>query len=162
MICRECELLLAGEIRNTAVEEHLGACPDCRALAGELRENAVALSAMREEELVVERGLKPPLQAKARSTWPIWIGAAVAALLLLAFGLSRKPAPIAPPQVARQLVPETPQPLPPPPAKAIQPARQRPRVPVQTARAEPLMVKMLTPDPDVVIYWLVEPKERSE
>jgi anti-sigma factor RsiW len=162
MTCRECELLLAGEIRNGAVEEHLRACPDCCAIAAELRENAVALSAMREEEIALERGLKSPLQAKARSTSNIWIGAAAAAVLVLAFGLSRRPAPIAPPQVARQVVPETPPPLPPLPAKSAWPVRKKPPVPVETAQAEPLLVKMLTPDPDVVIYWLVEPKERSE
>ena len=94
MICRECELLLAGEIRSAAVEEHLRACPDCRALAGELQENAAALSAMREEEFVVEQALACNGGFSPRRY--LWIGAAAAALLLLAFGLSRKPAPIAP------------------------------------------------------------------
>jgi hypothetical protein len=27
---------------------------------------------------------------------------------------------------------------------------------------EAMLVKMLTPDPDVVIYWIVEPKEKAE
>ena len=161
MICRECELLLAGEIRDATVEEHLRGCPDCRALAGELRENEVALSAMREEELVVEQALACNGGFSPRRY--LWIGAAAAALLLLAFGLSRKPAPIVPPQqMARRPVPETPQPLPPLPAKADRRVHNRPRVPIETAQAEPLLVKMLTPDPDVVIYWLVDPKEKSE
>jgi len=161
MICRECELLLAGEIRSAAVEDHLRACRDCRALAGELRENAVALSAMREEELVVEQALACNGRFSPRRY--LWISAAAtAAVLLLLFGLPRKPPPIVPSEVVRQFVPEQPQPLPPLPAKAVRPARKRPRVPVETSQAEPLLVKMLTPDPDVVIYWLVGPKEKSE
>ena len=155
MTCRECELLVAGEVRNEAVESHLSGCAECRALAEELRENAVAFGAMAEEELVL--GLKAPLQAKARATRSLWIGAAAAALLLLApQQVSRQRAPEAPPPAAPPLVP------PPLVAKARKPFRKRPRVPTETARAEPLMVKMLTPDPEVVIYWLVEPKERSE
>ena len=32
------------------------------------------------------------------------------------------------------------------------PARHRPRVEAQ----QPMLVKMLTPDPDVVVYWIVD------
>jgi hypothetical protein len=28
-------------------------------------------------------------------------------------------------------------------------------------RSEPVKIKMLTPDPDVVIYWLIDSKERE-
>ena len=32
---------------------------------------------------------------------------------------------------------------------------------VPVANTEPLKVKMLTPDPDIVIYWLIDSKERD-
>lgn len=35
------------------------------------------------------------------------------------------------------------------------------RTPVPQHSAEPLKVKLLTPDPDVVIYWLIDPKENQ-
>jgi hypothetical protein len=49
MTCREFELRLAEGEFGAAVEDHLLECAECRALAVELRENAIALAAMREE-----------------------------------------------------------------------------------------------------------------
>ena len=50
MTCRDCELLLAEGVVAPEIDGHVGTCPECQALAAELRENAVALKAMREEE----------------------------------------------------------------------------------------------------------------
>jgi hypothetical protein len=160
MTCHECELLLAD---GRAPEEHLRVCPDCRAFAAELRDNAAALISMRDEPLV-EQALACNGGFSRRSRTPIWIAAAAAALLVLGFAALRphKPAQvIAPsPQVIASLplaVPEISAPVP------VQIQKLRRRVPERVPEPqETMLVKMLTPDPDVVIYWLVEPKEKSE
>lgn len=158
MTCHECELLLAD---GRAPEEHLRVCPDCRAFAAELRENAAAFSAMRDESVGQVANLRR-LAKPART--PIWIAAAAAAVLVLGFAALRphKPAQvIAPsPQVIASLplaVPEISAPVP------VQIQKPRRRVPERVPEPqETMLVKMLTPDPEVVIYWIVEPKEKSE
>jgi hypothetical protein len=94
--------------------------------------------------------------------------AAAAAVVILACGLwawriSRvEPAP---PAVARVLTPAPPALEAPTPITALpvrHPARRvRPRPAPEPKReepVEPLLVKLETPDPDVVIYWIVEGK----
>jgi hypothetical protein len=107
-----------------------GECADCLALTE-------ALSALREEQL-------PPLAVniprRGRAVYPWVAAAAAAAVLILAFPYARRP--------------EPPAPVKHPPAL---PALQVPEI--RPAKAEPLRIKILTPDPNVVIYWLVTPKE---
>jgi len=107
--------------------EGRGECAECRALAGELRANAEALSALRHEEL-------PPLVVSVSRRAPVysWVAAAAAAVLLAMALPSLRQVAIAPkhgPQSGR------------------------------AGKSEPLKIKMLTPDPDVVIYWLIDSKE---
>ena len=164
MICQECELRLA-EGEFGAVEDHLLECPECRALAEELRENAAALAAMREE-------VAPILLPQPRPRSRIWISAAAAALVLLALGLPRHrvrtpaPPPIAPvaaPLPAPTLVAPAPAAASVTRKRTYKAATVRERFAPRPAQPEEtFMVKMLTPDPDVVIYWIVEPKERTE
>jgi hypothetical protein len=40
-----------------------------------------------------------------------------------------------------------------------EPAASKGAPEVRPAKAEPLKIKIMTPDPNVVIYWLVQPKE---
>ena len=95
-------------------------CPECRALADDIRANAEALAALRDEPL-------PPLVVRRKQThWRL----AAAAALLMAVSLP----------VMRQ--------------KPTPPATRQPS-------PEPLKIKMLTPDPDVVIYWLIDSKENK-
>ena len=115
MTCQECELRFAEGEFGAGVEDHLLECPECRALAEELRENAVALAAMREE-------VAPILLPQPRPRSRIWIPAAVAAaLVLLALGLPRHRvrtpappsiAPVAAPSPASTLVAPAPPQLP--------------------------------------------------
>jgi hypothetical protein len=109
---------------------------ECRALAEELRANSEALSALRDEEL-------PPLvigiprrgiarSARSAVAWS-WIAAAAAAVL---FAVTLP--------VLRQGA-----------VSPQHPATWTPPV------SEPLKVKILTPDPDVVIFWLIDPEERN-
>jgi hypothetical protein len=95
-------------------------CAECRELAEDLRANAEALSALRDEALLPRRR-----RAYSGSLSP-WLAAAAAAML---WGLT-VPGP-------RHVVP----------------------VAEKVGHTETLKIKMLTPDPDVVIYWLIDSKE---
>jgi hypothetical protein len=163
MTCQECELLLAEDERTAAVETHLGECAECRALALELAANAEALKALRDHEM-------PALTLRAGRSVRHWVRApaAAAAVVLLALGVSRldRKAPGPAPEPAVETRPPTVAPVVAPPAEPPALARTRPSAarkqvaaPKPPPQEEPLLVKMLTPDPDVVIYWLIEPKE---
>ena len=111
-----------------------GECLECRALSE-------ALSALREEPL-------PPLVVRiprrGRVVYPSIVTAGVAAaaavvVLMLALPYLRRAETV--PAVRGPAL-----------ATVVQPE-------VRPAKAEPLKIKILTPDPNVVIYWLVTPKE---
>jgi hypothetical protein len=157
--------LAQGEF-GAAVEDHLLECAECRALAEELRENAIALAAMREEAV-------PILLTRAGPRSRIWIpAAAAAALVLLALALPRHRERTQAPPTMPPVAASSPRPTSVAPAPAgASVARKRPYraatvkqrfAPKPAQPEETFMVKMLTPDPDVVIYWIVEPKERAE
>jgi hypothetical protein len=166
MTCRDCEPLLAHGEFCADLKDHLEACPNCQTLAHDLHDNAEALRAMRDDPLVgVEQALACNGGFSRRPRPSVWIGAAAASVLLLAFASlwRHQSAPLhepPPPQIAAA--------LPVAPIVALSPTLARPRkarrsYPVPApAREEPMLVKMLTPDPDVVIYWIVEPKEKAE
>jgi hypothetical protein len=151
MTCQECELFLAdGEV--TSVEDHLRGCAECRTLQKELRANALALSALRDDEL-------PRVTTSVRRPALPWIAAAAAAVLL---ALSARHQEATHPQ-HRQLTAPGIRPVTVTAKLAADPAPQLPvrRHKRKPARREgqpeqPLLVKMLTPDPDVVVYWLVD------
>lgn len=110
-----------------------GECAECRALTE-------ALSALREEQL---SPLVVRIPRRGRVVYPsivtAGIAAAAAVVLMLALPYWRRGEPVA---AVRS------------PAPAAVKVRE-----VRPAKAEPLKIKILTPDPDVVIYWLVQPKE---
>jgi hypothetical protein len=152
MTCQECELLLADA--DASVEDHLRGCVKCRALQEELRENALALSSLRDEELPK---VKTPKRRPVLPRPVPWLAAAAAAVLLalIAHQSSRRRPP--PPQQLTAPVTVTAQLA---PAPAFKPTvRRKPKTAPRSAALalkEPLLVKMLTPDPDVVVYWLVD------
>jgi hypothetical protein len=141
MTCQECALKLGmGEDAG----EHTATCAECRALAEDLRLNAVALSEMR---------VRPGVYR-----WQ-WAMAAAAAIVMgiFAWKLTRVQK-LTPPMVHIAAVA---------PARPIEkvvlaghgPAPHRR---VRKEKFEPLKVKMLTSDPDVVIYWIVARSEKEE
>ena len=152
MTCQDCEVVLAREERGPEIEAHLADCPDCRALAGELEANAHAMRALGQEALPAA-----PIRIHPAYPWWKWTSAAAALVITLsaAWWASRPPRPpeivsidVKVTGVAPALVPLE---------RAEIPATIQPAI-VPVVQTEPLRVKMLTPDPDVVIYWLIEPK----
>ena len=106
-----------------------GECPECR-------EVSEALGALCEEPFPA---LVVKIPRRGRVVYPWVAAAAAAAVLMLALPYLRRTG--APPAMRR---PQGPAALTP---EAGQPPGQ------------PLKIKILTPDPDVVIYWISNPKE---
>jgi hypothetical protein len=138
MNCQECERKLG---MGEDAAEHLASCSECRGLAEELRLNAVALREMR---------------VRPRVRWE-WALAAAAAVVMA----------IATWKVTRvDKIPTQPMPVAVAAAKPLEalhgPAPRKRAKRHLVPAAEPLRVKMLTSDPDVVIYWIVDRKEGFE
>jgi|HubBroStandDraft_6_1064221.scaffolds.fasta_scaffold1164451_2 hypothetical protein len=156
MTCLECELLLGGDKlgggNDASVDDHLRGCVQCRALQEELRANALALSSLRDEEL-------PRVRMTERRPAIPWFAAAAAGVLiaLIAHQVSqRKPAVETHPRPRQLAAPATAR-VPPEPVAKLAARRYKPKPAPRGALSEqPLLVKMLTPDPDVVVYWLVD------
>ena len=160
MTCQECQIELFEDAPGRDALIHVAECEGCRDLAREIRANAEALAALRGEEFAAKPFVRP-----RRFPW-VW-GVAAAAALVLGIWLPRlfeRQVIVAPeviPAVAEvQVEPPAPEPA---ITKRTQPVRRvkaRPTpqevLPVEEP-AQPLMVKILTPDPDVVIYWLIDP-----
>jgi anti-sigma factor RsiW len=165
-----------------SVKAHLDACSRCQELADGLRRTARALESLKAEEAdepacrEVRRRVLERLRSGDVRRLPVntpWRWAVAAALFLfLALPIAfreRKtdlPAPLVPvaPEVGRR-PPETVASAPTvnrTPAKLASRHRKAEgsaellRRKVATTPREPMVVKLLTDDPDVVIYWLVE------
>jgi len=166
-----------------AVEEHLSACSPCREFARELRASQAALGTLRQdtvEETVLQgfraRVLNNLPAENSRPGDPRWRYALAASLIVVLAVSVLKLAPRS--KVRTTLVPHTtshqagtlaagPAPALLPPRsprtpKAGSPARRSRRV--LTARAatdrlppsQPLTIKLVTDNPQVVIYWQVD------
>jgi|HubBroStandDraft_1064217.scaffolds.fasta_scaffold229333_2 hypothetical protein len=158
---------------------HLEECPGCRALADDLRVGQTLLSELSDEPLAdmmaanVRRRVLARLPVEqagaARRYWKWALAAAivVAVVLMLPWRAEKqteKQAPLArvkqaPPQLA-----EAPLPI----VSAQTPVVRRRHHPAQARHAtppqpgEPLLVQLVTDDPNIVIYWLVDPKPQGD
>jgi len=142
------------------LEAHLPGCPDCRQLVEGLRASQAALKELHveaaEEDLAAVRRrvlaqIRSERPQRRRWAWAYALGGSVAVTVVLWVLLPRPSIPPPPPprvmnpapvEVAR---PATPAPVRPRPSRAQPPAAP-----------EPLLVKLYTDDPDVIIYWLIE------
>ncbi len=148
MKCQECELLLADEQQTPELEAHLKECASCQMFAQELRANFEALGELRDEPLPITR-VHP---------WRTWAIAAAAAIIL-GIGLAHYwPTPSTPqPNIASIRPPVTR--VAAAPSMPV-PRRRRATPPKpREEKQQALFVKMETDDPEVVIYWLVEPEK---
>jgi len=170
MTCREFEPLIAlyaGSDLDTPdlvrVDEHLARCAGCRALLEDLQASRESLLDWGSEPVegalltAIRSGALARIGARRRRVWP-WIAAAAACAALAALltvGAPPKAVPAPPPPERGVEIAEKAEA--PPPASRPAPRRRRvKRAPV--IDGEPLIVKMLTDDPDIVIIWLVDQK----
>ena len=134
---------------------HLESCAGCRQFAEEMRESQAWWKSVRQEappaSVVTEVRWQKP---RRPMPWTFWRWAPLAAtaglfLAMLAGVVLRRPEPALPKlEIAAAKV------IPPavPVARVNPPVRKRRRAP----KPEPLLVKLVTDDPEVVIYWLVD------
>ena len=156
------------------VESHLAECADCRALLADLRAGQSAIAQLRDGPLEdamlaeVRRRVLQEIDAGRRPAliplvWKLSLAAALVLAVLLAWPKhhpAAKPEPLA--RAERpQYIP------PPPPAPEASPvrhhrARTHRRAPSAQPAAEPLLVQFVSNDPNIVIYWIVDPKPQGD
>jgi hypothetical protein len=147
MTCQECELALASEEN---CDGHLAECAACREFALELRANSDAMRALGVETMPVVR---PRLVR-----WPGVVaaaGVAVAAMIAVVVMMPRKPVPIT---IAKSVV----EPVVSMAQETVPVKRHVRKRIVKNGEPQLLQVKMLTDDPNVVIYWQIESKKGTE
>jgi hypothetical protein len=180
-------LYAGGDLAETAeLERHLAACPGCREAAAAYARNLEMLRQAHGESIptahyaAVRARVLAELNSGRRPVWRrLWVcagaGAAVAMAFLLFPRQVKTPEPVGQPfQAAAALpggVPEAAARV--PPRKPSGPgsarvARARARQVVRPAvpkgrpggppHLEPLMVKLFTDDPNVIIYWIADGK----
>jgi hypothetical protein len=161
MNCRDAEPLIALYVEGDGAEpEHLAVCPLCRQFAGELRASQAALKDLREEAIdpalldAVRARVLSRIAAPRRAPW-WWLAAPAAACALVLLAVTLGPVPdIAPPPRAAVRIPAAPE------APQIVWAKPRPRAEYASVPKQALLIKILTDDPNVVIYCIVDsPKE---
>jgi anti-sigma factor RsiW len=170
MSCTKFESLIAlyvesdlAEREQRLVEAHLETCHGCREFAADIRESQAALKELRmdfvEESAVQEvhaEVLNHLSAPRKKAAWPKYAIAAMLLIGLWAGWLWRVRTAVLPEVQPRAVVIAHP-PLAAVPEQGVHTARvlkhHRQRAPV--FQSEPLVVKIVTDDPQVVIYWLV-------
>ena len=147
MTCQECEFALGCEQNSAEIDGHLRICAECRVLSEELRANSKAFESMSMEQV-------PRVHVKeGRPVLPAAIGAfALAAAAAVATIFLAMPREEKLPPVHYAVTPmnfEIP-----PMRPAVRVHRAVARKPVTAT--QPLMMKILTDDPNVVIYWQID------
>jgi hypothetical protein len=165
MTCREYEPLIAlyveGDLNDRDVEMHLAECSDCRELLEDLKVSQAALKELAAVDPVflsaVRSGVHARIERRRLTAWP-WVAAVAAVLIVAVLTVPRKPTLIAKAPVssggADPLVRGRPPGRPSVIAQAAPKFKRRRRRTRESA--PPLVVKMLTDDPNIVIVWLVD------
>ena len=174
MTCREYEPLIAlyveGDLNDREVERHLSECRDCRELLEDLQASQAALKELATVDAAllsaVRSGVLAKIERRRLVVWP-WAAAFVAAALIVAvLTVPRQPAlitkvPVSSNGGADPLVRGRPPGRPSVIAQTTRQAKRsrsggRLRTRGSAPPSEPLVVKMLTDDPNIVIIWLVD------
>jgi anti-sigma factor RsiW len=172
-----------GPSRAREIEEHLTECRSCGELAEELRESQSVFKSLKQDVVsaaalasVRTRVLAEAGAGNARAGWGRWVYALAGAAFVAVVGVAlswqvREPAP----QVTLNQVKVAPNPIASAPApktattvKArvsvarLKGTAAKPQVgenaEIGAESVKPLVVKLLTDDPNIVIYWLVDQK----
>ena len=153
------------------VERHLRECAGCQVLASGLKQSLALLKEAHDEPLApahfstVRARVMAELEQKRRPLWAwAWsfglAAAAVALLVTLALRPGRTPerrAPVVAVNHPPVVVAHEPA-VPPPPHRRVARRAARPPIVPDTPDPEPLIVKLQTDDPNVVIYWIADRK----
>ena len=151
--------LPAGEV--DAVEQHLATCAECRDSLPVYSANCAALAdAVNEIDAAAAAAVRHRVMSELRGGrtrwWPAWVGTAAALLVAIAIGSQSERAVLyyvpGTPAVANVVVPHAPAVI------TVQHHRRRPAQPkpVETKPEEPILVKLETDDPNIVIYWITD------
>lgn len=158
---------------SAEVERHLAGCAGCQVFASGIRESLALLREAHAEPLddsafaAVRAGVIGELERRpARRWWLVLAAAAAAALMVAIFAIrTTPPQPVvavrteAPPRRVEIPRPVEASPAPPPAVVVrVHHRRPRPHPAEETPKAEtpPLVVKMVTDDPNIVIYWIAD------
>jgi hypothetical protein len=156
-----CEQWQARIAEGESAEGHVEQCQDCAEFARSLSASLALLQEAHAEPLpeahytALRARVMEQVGTRRRFGW--WWAAAAAGLAAMLWMLAALPRPVPkPPAVARRV--EIPPPPPPLPA-AAHPATVRRVTRRRVAPPEqPLKIKLLTEDPNIVIYWIVDNK----
>ena len=153
------------------VERHLRECAGCQVLASGMKQSLAMLKEAHDEPLApahfstVRARVMAELEQKRRPLWAwAWsfglAAAAVALLVTLALRPGRTPerrAPVVAVNHPPVVVAHEPA-VPSPPHRRVVRRVVRPPIVPDTPDPEPLIVKLQTDDPNVVIYWIADRK----
>jgi len=170
MRCSKFESLIAlyveidlAESDERLVEAHLETCQGCREFAADIRESQMALKELRmdfvEEAALQEVRAEVLFHLSTPRRMAPWPKYAIAAMLLAGLwaGWLWRARTAVPLEVQPRAAVIAPPDLAPAPAarQLVRTVRRRHRQPGPAFKSEPLVVKIVTDDPQVVIYWLV-------
>ena len=169
MTCSDWEFEIASESDGPELADHLKECVCCREFAQEMASNRAALASLPVDAAAldaVRSRVLDELMRRRRRAIPAWTAAACLAVLGIAATVWMMRGPVAPPPAVTAKAPPVASPAPQVvPIHSVQrPRRAHPRRLVARRvepPSEPLVVKMLTDDPNVVIVWLVDKKGDS-
>lgn len=145
-----------------AVARHLEACVECRELEEALRADMAAWRAAHDKETphpahytaVRARVMAAVRADRRRRMWRfVLIGAAASLAVVIALLVEPRPARVPPAPTVVRVEPPPPPLLPAPLPVAKQ---RRPKRRTVESHAQPVLVKLLTDDPNVVIYWIMD------
>lgn len=149
-----------------AAELHLEVCEACRAFAQGLRADLAGLRAERERPIdpahfvrLRARVMERVRGERGRLAWRRagWMATAALAATILLLLVVPKPRPIATqPRVAREAPVEYAHPV--VHQAAVRRSRRRVHHVRQSLTSQPIVVKLVTDDPNVVIYWITDNK----
>ncbi len=156
---------------SAEVERHLTDCPACQMFASGLRESLEFLRDADRDEIApvhfaaLRARVLSQLENAGRPWWQQgWVYALSGAMAVLVLMLALRPAPPSHPrQAARTQAPppvvEVPAPVSAPPAAQVRRVATRRRIRPAAPRRDPgppIVVKLVTDDPEVVIYWIAD------
>jgi len=178
MDCRDWEgriaLHVGGDLaadEAAAVERHLAECAECRVMYSGMKESLELLQRLHAEPLApgcftAVRGRVTAELARRRAWWRRqWVAGLAAVVVLLAVALASWPGRrVESPPGRKVQVAQTPPPSPPLPTSVVvrvpvlehRIKRLPPHEKAAAAVRQPLLVRLVTDDPNVVIYWIAD------